>query len=125
MGDALMPAPLTRGVLKSQEGGGWWHEPITWLRAPLSLLRPPPIAKCPPLAPHPGGCIVRGVPYGTSVDEKDVPIVIAENYSIACWSWIALRGPVEIELNEVLRGGGGDQEVGLLGGGASAEGGLV
>jgi len=46
------------------------------------------------------------VPYGTSADEKDVPIVIAENYSIACWSWIALRGPVEIELDEVLRGGG-------------------
>jgi hypothetical protein len=52
------------------------------------------------------------VPYGTSANEKDVPIVIAENYSIAYWSWIALRGPVEIDLDEVLRGGGGTKRWG-------------
>jgi hypothetical protein len=37
--------------------------------------------------------------------------VIAEDYSIACWSWITLRGPIEIELDEVLRRR--SQEVGL------------
>jgi hypothetical protein len=43
------------------------------------------------------------VSYVASSDEKDVPIVIAEDYSIACWARITLRGPIEIELDEVLR----------------------
>jgi len=41
---------------------------------------------------------------GACAYDKDVPMMVAEDYSIACSSWIALRGPVKIELDEVLWG---------------------
>jgi hypothetical protein len=42
--------------------------------------------------------------YGASVDEKDVPMMVAEDYYVASSSWIALKGPVKIELDEILWG---------------------
>ena len=38
----------------------------------------------------------------TCTYEKDVPMMVAEDYSEACSSWIALRGPVKIELDEII-----------------------
>ena len=37
--------------------------------------------------------------------ENDVPMVVAEDYTIACCSWIAFRGSVKIELDEIHLGG--------------------
>jgi len=45
------------------------------------------------------------VSYGANSDEKDFPIVIAEDYSTTCWPRISFGGPVEVEFDEVLRGG--------------------
>jgi hypothetical protein len=37
-GGALMLARMPWGELNLREGGGWGHEPFTWLRAPLAVL---------------------------------------------------------------------------------------
>ena len=42
--------------------------------------------------------------YGAHTDEKDVPMMVAKDNSIACRSKIALRGPIKIELEEALWG---------------------
>ena len=42
--------------------------------------------------------------YGAHTDEKDVPMMVAKDNSIACRSRISLRGPIKIELEEALWG---------------------
>jgi hypothetical protein len=49
-------------------------------------------------------CIVRRMPEGACAYDEDVPMMVAEDYSIACSPWIALRGSVKIELDEILWG---------------------
>jgi hypothetical protein len=49
-------------------------------------------------------CIVCGMTEGAYAYEKDFPMMVAEDYPIACYSWIAFRGPVKIELDEILWG---------------------
>jgi hypothetical protein len=41
---------------------------------------------------------------GACTDEKDVPMMVVEDDPITCCSWISLRGPVKIELDEILWG---------------------
>jgi hypothetical protein len=42
---------------------------------------------------------------GALVYENDVPMMVAKDYSIARCAWIAFRGSVKIELDEVDWGG--------------------
>jgi hypothetical protein len=39
------------------------------------------------------------------VYEYDVPLMVVEDYSISCYTWIALRGTIKIEFNEIYWGG--------------------
>jgi hypothetical protein len=50
-------------------------------------------------------CIVRRVPDGAGAYDENVPMMVAEDYSIAGSPWITLRGSIKIELDEIFQRG--------------------